>query len=382
VFALAGVQLRTIRERLTKKSGVLVDAVTIVFMSMQQKQRMSRNGFLRDLETCCAAANDFVRMTDQCDDIVEELLDNTDLPPQDQQTVQEVANELMRQYTNDAMFAAQSIHKYIFEPINEELDTKLFSEAWENDTTNEAALTIVRTIEDFMADIDEWMEEVMVRKLVDGLVRASINFYIKHLLLKAEKTGKKESCFVSTEKAMSRISGDISEIRNFFQGMTESFPALQRVINAEFEIMTNIFAVLYVAANDGDDPQDHFPGIQKAIKNVDICRFMIGDLYHLVAPDKERGIYELFEEHEEQLRAFELNDSYVDEQFVDNSLQLDKIVVKVIGESKRRRPIKGETLKAMEKTIGKWGWMQGGVGGGDVLNSDDDGVAMDENQQM
>jgi hypothetical protein len=99
VFALAGVQLRTIRERLTKKSGVLVDAVTIVFMSMQQKQRMSRNGFLRDLETCCAAANDFVRMTDQCDDIVDELLENTDLPPQDQQTVQEVANELMRQYT-------------------------------------------------------------------------------------------------------------------------------------------------------------------------------------------------------------------------------------------------------------------------------------------
>ena len=378
VFALAGVQLRTIRERLTKKSSVLVDAVTIVFMSMQQKQRLSRNAFLKDLETCCAAANDFVRMTDQCDEIVEELLDNTDLPPQDQQTVQEVANELMRQYTNDAMFAAQSIHTYIFEPINEDLATRLFSESWENDTTNEAALTIVRTIEDFMTDIEEWMEDVMVRKLVDGLVRASINFYIKHLLLKADKSGKKSLCFQDTQKALSRINGDVGEIRNFFQGMTDSFPALQRVINAEFEIMTNIFAILYLAAHDGDDPQDHFPGLQKAIKNVDICRFMIGDLYHLVAPDKERGIYELFEAHEEQLRVFERDDSYVDEQFVDDSLQLDKIVVKVIGLSKRKRPIKGETLKAMEKTFGKLGWFQGGGTGGEKLNNvDDSAVAAD-----
>jgi Exocyst complex component Sec6 len=363
VFALAGVQLRTIRERLTKKSSVLVDAVTIVFMSMQQKQRNSRNGFLKDLETCCAAANDFVRMTDQCDEIVEELLENTDLPSQDQQTVQEVANELMRQYTNDAMFAAQSIHKYVFEPIEEDLGTRIFSESWENDSSNEAALTIVKTIEDFMTDIEEWMEEVMVRKLVDGLVRASINFYLKHLILKAEKTGKKESSFLDKDTAMTRINGDISHIRNFFQGMTDSFPALQRVINSEFEIMTNIFAILYLAANDGDDPQDHFPSIQKAIKNVDICRFLIGDLFHLVAPDKERGIYEVFEAHEDQLRAFEINEAYIDEQFVDETLQLNKIVMKVIGESKRKRPMKGETLKAMEKTFGNWGWIAGGAAG-------------------
>ena len=257
---------------------MLVDAVTIVFMSMQQKQRLSRNSFLKDLETCCAAANDFVRMTDQCDEIVDELLENTDLPPQDQQTVQEVANELMRQYTNDAMFAAQSIHKYIFEPITEELASRLFSETWENDATNEAALTIVRTIEDFMADIDEWMEVVMVRKLVDGLVRASLNFYIKHLLLRAENSGKRNSCFSDTSKALTRINSDVAEIRNFFQGMTQSFPALQRVINAEFEIMTNIFAILYIAANDGDDPQDHFPGLQKPLKT-----WIFADLWSVIS---------------------------------------------------------------------------------------------------
>lgn len=308
-------------------------------------------------------------MTDQCDEIVEELLDNTNLPPQDQQTVQEVANELMRQYTNDAMFAAQSIHTYIFEPINEDLATRLFSESWETDASNEAALTIVRTIGDFMTDIEEKMEEVMVGKLLDGLVRASITFYIKHLLLRAEKSGKKNVCFQDSDKALTRINVDIGEIRNFFQGMTESFPALQRVINAEFEIMTNIFAILYLAAHDGDDPQDHFPGLQKAIKNVNICRFVIGDLYHLVAPDKERGIYELFEAHEEQLRVFERDDSDVDEQFVDDTLQLDKIVITVIGLSKRKCPIKGETLKAMEKTFEKWGWIQGtGTGGDKVLD--------------
>ena len=62
---------------------------------------------------------------------------------------------------------------------------------------------------------------------------------------------------------------------------------------------------------------------------------------------------------------FELDDTYVDEQFVDDTLQLDKIMVEVIGLSKRRRPIKGETLKAMEKAFGKWGWIQAGGAGGD-----------------
>lgn len=358
VFALAGVQIRTIRERLTKKSVVLVDAVVMIFTAMQLKQRSSRNDFLVDLETCCAAANDFVRMTDMCDEIVDDLLENTNLSSQDQTTLQEVANELMRQYTNDAVYAAQSIHKYIFDPIQEDLSDKLFSQEWEEMTNNEFALTIVRTVEDFMSDVEEWMEEVMVRKLVDGLVKAAINFYIKQLLLKAGK--KKGGSFSDPQRALDRINGDVKSIRSYFENMTDTFPALQRVINEEFDVMKTMFALFWLVANDGEEPENYFPSIQKSVKNVDICRFVIGDFYHLIAPDKEREFYELFEKHEMELRALEVKDSYVEEHLVDKSLSLEHIVVSVVGESKRRRPIKGEALKSMERAFGKWGWKAGG----------------------
>lgn len=63
VYSLAGVQLRTIRERLTRKSEALVQAVGVIFKNLYEKQMTSRDLFLTDFETCCAAANDFVRMS-------------------------------------------------------------------------------------------------------------------------------------------------------------------------------------------------------------------------------------------------------------------------------------------------------------------------------
>mmetsp|Transcript_24402 Transcript_24402/g.37107 ORF Transcript_24402/g.37107 Transcript_24402/m.37107 type:complete len:120 (+) Transcript_24402:310-669(+) len=103
----------------------------MVFSAMQLKQRESYQRFCSDLEECCAAANDFCRMTEECDTIVEELLEHTELSADQIQTVQEVANELLRQFTNDAVYAAQSVHVYIMDPIDEELKDKLFvTEEW------------------------------------------------------------------------------------------------------------------------------------------------------------------------------------------------------------------------------------------------------------
>lgn len=81
-------------------------------------------------------------------------------------------------------------------------------------------------------------------------------------------------------------------------------------------------------------PGSYFTGIQKAIKNVDISRFMIDDLFHLVSLEQERAVYELFIwKHEGGLRTFEVNDAYIDSHFEDNSLQFAKVVVATIKES-------------------------------------------------
>ena len=73
VYSLAGVQLRTIRERLTRRSEALVQAVGVIFKNLYEKQMKAREIFCTDLETCCAASNDFIRMSDKCEEIVEEI---------------------------------------------------------------------------------------------------------------------------------------------------------------------------------------------------------------------------------------------------------------------------------------------------------------------
>ena len=51
VFSFSSVQLRTIRERLSKKSDALILAICIILSHMRSKQVHARNNFLQDLET-------------------------------------------------------------------------------------------------------------------------------------------------------------------------------------------------------------------------------------------------------------------------------------------------------------------------------------------
>jgi hypothetical protein len=44
-------------------------------------------------------------------------------------------------------------------------------------THNELALPLVRTLEDYMGDLEVWLEELMVRKVVDSLIIGTINLH-------------------------------------------------------------------------------------------------------------------------------------------------------------------------------------------------------------
>ncbi len=147
VFALVGVHMRTIRERLTRKSEALVMAVCLIFSQMRSKQISCRDKFLTDLDTCCAAANDFQRMSEQCEDVLQDLIDQCEYSEGAIQMLQESCNALVSLYSGDAVFAAKKAHMYIFEPIWENIADDLFSDKWENEFThNELALKLTRTL--------------------------------------------------------------------------------------------------------------------------------------------------------------------------------------------------------------------------------------------
>jgi hypothetical protein len=147
VFSLATVQLRTIRERLTKKSEALVMAVCSIFSLLRAKQISSRDQFLHDFETCCSAANDFQRMGEECEDVLQDLIGHCSFPDELIKMLEESCGELVSVYSADAVFSAQKAQSFIFEPIWNAISDDLFGPKWETDLThNELALTLTRTL--------------------------------------------------------------------------------------------------------------------------------------------------------------------------------------------------------------------------------------------
>lgn len=364
VYSLVGVQLRTIRERLTKRSEVLVLAVNVIFSYLRMKQLECRDDFLTDLECCCAAANDFIRMSDQCEEILSDLESASTLSKESLDTLAAQSNELLTLYSSDAVYAAQRVYVYVFEPIEEEIGSALFDTEWEESLThNELALTLVRTLEDYMGDLELWLEELMVRKVVDALIISTINFYIKCLLKKADNKNAKESSFNDPKTAIARIRGDVGVIREYFESLIEVFPALGRVIDTEFEIVDTIVELMMIAAGlSNANTEEQVFVLQRRIKDDNLTRCLVGDIWHLMNPSEERALYEQLEEHEATLKAMApTGPDPADSRNTDTGLRLDHVVLQAVEKGVRKRPIKGA---GMENLMNKFGLKQGGAAAG------------------
>eukprot|EP00581_Thalassiosira_minuscula_P007298 CAMPEP_0183702610 /NCGR_PEP_ID=MMETSP0737-20130205/656_1 /TAXON_ID=385413 /ORGANISM="Thalassiosira miniscula, Strain CCMP1093" /LENGTH=1434 /DNA_ID=CAMNT_0025929245 /DNA_START=697 /DNA_END=5001 /DNA_ORIENTATION=- len=356
VFSFSSVQLRTIRERLSKKSDALILAVCIILSHMRSKQIHARNNFLQDLETCCAASNDFTRMSEKCEDMISELMSQCEFSEDMVATLEASSNELMGVYSSDAVYSARSVHIYVFDPIEEEIGIRLFEEDWEeNMVDNDLAVSLVRTLEDFHEDLEHFMDDFMVVKSVMSLMSAAVIFYAKCLLQRAEQhRNNKRPFFGDVKKALDRMTGDIKVMREYFEGLVPKMPSLKKNIEKDFEILATIHELLCVAAGFSvSDAEDFILVLQKRVRDVGITKHIVGDLWHLVAPTEERYVWELVESMEEQLvaiapvddaLALEVNDrSYV------KGLRLDEMAVKLYVKSRRNRPIKATAVESIVK---------------------------------
>lgn len=356
VFSFSSVQLRTIQERLSKKSDALILAVCIILSHMRSKQIHARNNYLQDLETCCAASNDFTRMSEKCEDMVADLMEQCEFPEDMIATLEASSNELMGVYSSDAVYSARSVHIYVFDPIEEEIGVRLFEESWEVEMVeNDLALSLVRTLEDFHEDLEHYMDDFMVVKSVMSLMSATVIFYAKCLLQRAERhRNNKRPYFGDVKTALDRMTGDIKVMRAYFEGLVPQMPSLRKNIEKDFEILATIHELMSIAAGFSvSDAEDFILVLQKRVRDVGITKHIVGDLWHLVAPTEERYVWELVESLEEQLvaiapvddaLALEVNDrSYV------KGLRLDEMAVKLYVKSRRNRPIKATAVESIVK---------------------------------
>ena len=361
VFSLAGVQLRTIRERLTRRSEALVQAVGVIFKNLYEKQIECRDKTLNELDLCCAAANDFLRMSEKCEEILSEMVAECNLSPAAAEALEEQSAILLGLYSSDAVYAAQKVHIYIFEPIEEAIGEELFGDEWlDNCTNNELALTLVRTLEDFMGDLETFLDEVMVGKAIDGLVSATIIFYIKCLLRKSanHKDGKR-AVWSNDAKALQRITGDVKVMKEYFEALAPSYPSLSRTLDGEFEILETIHELLSIASgNSNSNSHDFVLFLQKRIRNVEISKLVVGDLWHLVKPAEERQIYEMIDGMEEELKAIAPTDEGAMQSAINRAtvpgLRLDQESAKLFDEHQRTRPLQRGALEQTEVMMKRW----------------------------
>ena len=298
-----------------------------------------------DFETCCAASNDFIRMSENCEEVLADLVAECSLTEEASNQLDEQSGVLLGLYSGDAVFAAQKVHIYVFEPIDESIAEELFSEEWLNElTNNELALTLVKTMEDFMGDLEVFLDELMVGKTLDALVTATVIFYIKYLLKKvAAHKSNKEPLWSNTPRALERIRGDIDTMRAYFDDLVDVYPALKRAVPEQFEILDTVHELLSIAAGlSQSSDRDFVIMFQKRIRNIPITKLVVGDLWHAVNPTAEKDIYEKIDVMETELNAVAPNDAEAFDVALARQtvpgLRLDQELARLCDESSRSRP--------------------------------------------
>ena len=213
-----------------------------------------------------------------------------------------------------------------------------------------------------MGDLETFLDEFMLKKTVDALVAATVVFYIKCLLLKSEShRSKKTPYFTDTITALERMDGDIKILRSYFDDLADGMPALNKVVEKEFSVLTTFQELIRVAAGISDsDASDFILVLHKTVKDINITKHVVGDLWHLVQPTEERAIWEQTESLEESLLAVcpPDNSKIANNRMSIPGLRLDETLAKICIESKRNRPVHPGAVENMLGALKK-NWTEG-----------------------
>lgn len=350
VYGYIAFVLKTLRERLTRKSEAMIQLVGIVFKALYEAQLAYRDHFLVDFECCCAGANDFVQMSDKCEDIVDEIRQECTLNDKANEALDQVSGALLGLYTSDAVHAAQKVSVYIFQDIAdaEEITPLFFTVEWLDEMPdNELAGQVAITIEDYMKDLEQYLDPIMLQKAIQALVTRFVNYYIELLLQRATShKSNRDSHFADNRRALDRMQGDIGLIKELFQDLAgEDNRPMQDAIENEFEFFETIHEIMtYAAGLSDDDIRDYIYAFQTRIKKFDITYAVIGDLYHLVSPSAEKEVYEVIDGMSEDLKSLEDNSTpdKVTLHAMVPGLSLDDLLKQHVEETKGKRNRPGE----------------------------------------
>ena len=133
-----------------------------------------------------------------------------------------------------------------------------------------------------------FLDGFLVRKAEDGLVMASVNFYVLCLLWKSNQHNSHcMGCFGDNSLVLDGYMGDVKLIREFFEGLQEKLHMcmLDWVVEKEFAILYAIHEFMSIAAiHDVSNSAVFVIVLHKHILNVNLTKRFDGDLIHMHTP--------------------------------------------------------------------------------------------------
>ena len=211
-------------------AALFADGMLHVVHSLMEAQRLSRRSALvafGTLEDCCAASNDFLRLAEKMESLLEKLHDDVPFTREvkgherqkeekktadtglasaekddddDGTSVFAVAylngqwNEYVSQLSRDAVSCAEQAQQFAMRAITRSttIASDLFGRDWEDVwTNNEVACRLVDLVDDFLSDLYVYLSnDYCYRKAAANVCKAVVCFYVRCLVVKAESVSK------------------------------------------------------------------------------------------------------------------------------------------------------------------------------------------------
>lgn len=325
VFHLIHMQIRLLEEYLLAKgmintetgTSVLLEAILSILRNLWYHHTKYRYTFLQDVESSIACANDLLRMLNKVEEMMRQLtklfplLDWEEHGQGDSLTsaIRHEVTDLTSMFSNDAVNACQRVVSYIMRNIqNSKIASDLFSREWEDVMVhNEVALSIVKTFEDYLVDLRNYIEhDFLYHKIVSALVRATVCFYTQSFVKKAQQMRRvmkrdfamkrtRQVAFLNSARAITRMTYDIQIFRDYFHTLTRGFPTLTRLVSDELSIFVVLIECMWLAAGRTkvDSLDEYVVVVHKKISGANsvITRLFLSDLWLLMGPkDEHRNV--------------------------------------------------------------------------------------------
>ncbi|CAB9509689.1 Exocyst complex component [Seminavis robusta] len=315
IYGFIGVPVKKIQEALPPKTNAIPQCLGVILKCLFDAQKTHLNMILTDFESCCARVNDFSQMNRKCETLVNEIRGL--VAPESLEALKKQEECVRERYTADAVYAAQKTSYFIFNDIYEcgDITGSLFNEVWLQDTGNGIAEQIVITMNDYYGDLKGYLDDKMVIRALEALIKKCYVYYVEQLLARSSvHKSTNESFFADNKKALNRLKDDIGVIKEFFEEIAseKEEPELKAVIALEFKVLETIHEVMSIAAGAGvshDDIKPCIRALHDSLGKYATVRTIVSGLYRLVNPAELEAATKKLDEEEKDLKT---NDSKED----------------------------------------------------------------------